>query len=403
MPGPERDSWAVMNGATRVVDAEDSRLGIGALWTPGASAVRARQGIRAAPGTPGKVTVTGTPDKNVVVSKFQAVVTASRGLGEYIATLDADKTLDLLTANPVGALPRWDLIIAVQTDTFYTDGSSSFLVRQVVGTPNAAPVDPSLAAFSDYIVLERVRFPANATVVQDSYLDHLPTTSVPQTVALGGILPVWTQAERDALAAYNGMTIRRMDKGWNETYSGVAWRVPNFTTVAALADITHPLTLQTAILNTDNKIYRWSGSAWVEYGVLGVMPGGEWLITGTQTIPTGGADSKISAAATVQGTASYCTYAGGALTLSLTGIWTVSFALEVTNATNAHWAWLSDNAAGTTRYCGSSQPGGFYSGSVTKKFTSGTVLAIWAWAELASDLVTGRNGCRLSAQFVGSA
>lgn len=309
----ERSSWAVMDGATRVVDAEDSRLAVGALWTPGASGIRARQGIRPGAGDPGKVTVSGTPDKNVLVNRFQAVVTASRGVGEYIATLDADKTLDLLTADPMGAQPRWDLIIAAQTDTFYGDGSSAFEVQQVVGTPAGSPSDPSLAAFDDYIILERIKFPALATTVQDSYLDHL-SLALPRSVGLGGLLPVYTVTERDALAAYDGMQCYRMDKDWTETYDGTAWRVPDGTVVGALADITNPRTNQLAFLSTDRSFYRWSGS-WsrlitgvrvfeaVQSAATQAMATGSAVdIAGaTSTFTTLGTNSVVSVTATVDG------------------------------------------------------------------------------------------------------
>lgn len=264
----ERDSWATMNGSTRVVDAEDARLAVGALWTPGASAIRARQGIRPATGTPGKVSVSGTPDKNVTVKKFQATVTASRGSGEYVATLDADKTLDLLTANPMGALPRWDLIVAVQTDTYYGDGSTAFVVRQVVGTPNASPSDPNVTAVTgavDYIVLERIKFPASAATVQDSYLDHL-SSALTFSVGLGGLLPVYSVTERNALSAYDGLPIYRMDRDWVEIYDGTAWRVQKVAVCSSTADrdsaITSPYDGLLAVTTDTRTLWLRQSGAW---------------------------------------------------------------------------------------------------------------------------------------------
>ncbi|MEO6081934.1 MAG: hypothetical protein ABIQ18_02380, partial [Umezawaea sp.] len=113
----ERDSLWTMNGATRVLDAEDARVGTTALIVPGAG-LRARQGLRPSSGNPGRVTQSGTPDVFVKVEKFAAVLTATRGLGEYVATLDADKTMNVLGTTPAhGSLQRNHIIIGRQTDT----------------------------------------------------------------------------------------------------------------------------------------------------------------------------------------------------------------------------------------------------------------------------------------------
>lgn len=124
---------------------------------------------------------------------------------------------------------------------------------------------------------------------------------------------------------------------------------------------------------------------------------GEWTL-GAQSFPAGGADNKITAAATQVGAPTFCTYAAGVLTLNKTGLWTISFAIEITNALTSHWVWLGNNATSATRYTGSAQNGGFYSGSITRRFTSGSQLALWEWGTDISDLVTAN--CRLQTAFV---
>jgi hypothetical protein len=72
-------------------------------------------------------------------------------------------------------------------------------------------------------------------------------------------------AARDALTPkHEGLTVYRTDKDWNEIWDGGAWRVRSFVTVAALADITNPYTDQVVLLASDDKMYRWNGSAWTE-------------------------------------------------------------------------------------------------------------------------------------------
>lgn len=258
----ERDSWAVMDGATRKVDAEDARVATTALLTPGSSAIRARQGLRPGPGNPGLVTASGTPDINVKVEKFQAVLTATRGLGEYVATLDADKTINVLGDTPAhGTLQRNHLIIALQTDTYYLDGSSKFEVIEVIGVAGSG--DPSLAAYADYILLARLRITAGASTVTSAMIDDLRPAWF---VALGGLLPVKDQTERDALTGWDGFEIYRRDRNWHEIHDGTAWRVQGVAICTSTADrdsaITHPVNGQMAVTTDLGIVWRRHAGAW---------------------------------------------------------------------------------------------------------------------------------------------
>ncbi|KFU81020.1 hypothetical protein BB31_11605 [Amycolatopsis lurida NRRL 2430] len=233
-----------MNGATRVLDAEDSRVAIGALLQPGATATAKSIGIINGAGSPGLVAATSpTPDVNVRVSAFQAAVPATRGMGPYIATLDADKMLNVLGTDPADpSNARRDLIIARQTDTYYADGSTAFTVLRVKGTPGGSPVDPDPTAgglYPDYLPLARIRIAAGATTVTAAMLDDLRP---PRIVALGGVVPVASVTERAALPAVPGLTIYRRDKGWTEVYNSTSgtWQCQGTVTTGALSDITDP-------------------------------------------------------------------------------------------------------------------------------------------------------------------
>lgn len=263
----ERDSVFVPGA---LVDVEEARVGIGALWTPGtSSAVKAKTGLRPGPNSPGLVTATGTPDGFVHVAAFQAIIQSTRGTvaGAYIATLDAVKNLNMLSTVADSTNPRNDLVIAVQSDTFYGDAGSAFLVRQVVGTPSGSPADPSLAAFPDAITLARVRVNANATTITSGNITDLRPSN---TVALGGLLPVASQTLRDALTGmYDGTAIYRTDRDWIEAYDGAAWRVQGIAIVVSVADlaaVTNPYTGQIASNTGDSMLYRYNGSAWRVHG-----------------------------------------------------------------------------------------------------------------------------------------
>lgn len=61
----------------------------------------------------------------------------------------------------------------------------------------------------------------------------------------------------------------RTDKSFEETYDGAAWRVYGLPVVAALADISNPLTGQNALLSTDGRLYRYTGTAWaLDRGII---------------------------------------------------------------------------------------------------------------------------------------
>jgi hypothetical protein len=241
-----RDSWAVQaSGPTGLLDVEESRVALGAVWMPGASGIVARSGFRPGPGTsPGLVTPTGTPDANVHVAPFQLVLQTGRAAigGPYIITLDAIANVNVLSTPADPTNPRNDLIIAQQSDTFYGDGVSTWQIRQVVGTPSGSPADPAVSGSGDYVPLARVRVNASVTTITGAVITDLRTTGHAKsltgglsTVGLGGILPVATKAERDALSLFPGLIVARLDVGGINLYDGAAWHYFGRPTTATVA------------------------------------------------------------------------------------------------------------------------------------------------------------------------
>ncbi len=285
----ERDPLWV-NGA---LDPEEVRVGEGAAWTPTTNAVRARSGIRPASGNPGAVTATGTPDANVHVAPFQAVMQSTRATaaGAYIVSLDSIKDTNTLSTPAHASLARNDLIVAHQSDVFYGDADSQFRVRQIVGTPSGSPADPSLTGYPDAIPLARVRVNAAATSITAANITDLrPNTGF--TVAVGGTLPIPDQTRRDALTGlYDGLTIYRQDRDWTEIYDGTAWRVQGVAIVSStgdLAAITAPTVGQLAYNTGDGLLYRRAATA--DWRVRGLWTSTQVLATTTAsvtfTIPT---------------------------------------------------------------------------------------------------------------------
>ncbi|TCO64391.1 hypothetical protein [Actinocrispum wychmicini] len=273
---PERPSWAAMNGTTPILDGESSRLALAALWTP-AGAVAARPGRRPAAGDPLRVTASSpTPDTKIRVAPGQGVLAATRGRGEYITTLDTAKSIDILTTRPAdGANARWDLIVAQQTDTFYGDSATNYVVRHVVGTASQQPRDPDVDGSPDYQVLARIRVPAQATAITAAMIDDLRP---PFAVALGGLLPVTDATDRAKITTpYEGQPIYRMDRDWVEVHDGTAWRVQGTAVCSSTADrdaaITAPYPGQLAITTDLGIAWQYLAGAWKVPGPLGIIGG----------------------------------------------------------------------------------------------------------------------------------
>ena len=88
------------------------------------------------------VAQTVTASASVVIGKGAGVVQDSVLNGASMLVLDTDLTLDVLTANPMGGLPRNDLIVF---DAATVSGGTGG-VRAVIGTPHASATAPSVPA-----------------------------------------------------------------------------------------------------------------------------------------------------------------------------------------------------------------------------------------------------------------
>ncbi|HTE68645.1 MAG TPA: hypothetical protein VK942_07800 [Actinomycetes bacterium] len=210
------------SGPTGTNDSREVAANVGSLVAPGVAALKSKSGFRPSGGaSPGLVTATGTPDANVHVAPFNLFLQNIRGsgLGVYFACLDAIKDINILSTPADPTNPRDDLIIAQQSDITDADANSDFLVRHVVGTPAGVPADPSVSGSTNFITLARVRVAANATSIAGAAITDLRTTGHAKsltgglfTVALGGLLPVASLAEMNALTGvYDGFHIWRSD------------------------------------------------------------------------------------------------------------------------------------------------------------------------------------------------
>lgn len=231
-----RDPWTGQaSGPAGILDVEEVRLATGALQFPMTNNLKGKSGFRPGPASPGAVTATGTPDGSVHVSAFQLFLQGGRSTasGVYICSVDATVDINILSTPANATNPRDDLIIVQVSDTFYGDSTPSKLeVKQVVGTPAASPAVPSVSGSGDYIVLAKVRVGASVTTITNANITDLRTSGHANSlsaglysVAVGGILPVATQAQRDALTGlYEGLVVDRADLDGFNRYDGSGWR-----------------------------------------------------------------------------------------------------------------------------------------------------------------------------------
>jgi hypothetical protein len=108
------------------------------------------------------VTQTGTASGSVLIAAGACINQASLGQGASRLINPSQKTLDIFTANPVGGLPRNDIVVF---------DSVTKLITVIVGTPNATPTDPTVPATS--VKLARLRNLASATTIPTAQIDNL--------------------------------------------------------------------------------------------------------------------------------------------------------------------------------------------------------------------------------------
>ncbi|MGI8665659.1 MAG: hypothetical protein ACR2N4_06490 [Jatrophihabitans sp.] len=237
----------VQAGGYTAAQDRQARAALFARSSPG----QVRPGILLSDGSDLAVTALVTPNGTVNVNKGQVVIPDAAG-GAYVLTLDALQNTDILTTHPASATnPRIDLVIARVYDNEPGDGVATTplalagggtanvqtftgKVEMVTGiaAPSGTQVPPALPN-GRCVVLKQVTVRAGTTTITAADVaDVAPgqaasTGRVGFTAAAGAPIPVRNQAERDALTPYTSLMVNRLDLGWQETYNGTGWVVPN--------------------------------------------------------------------------------------------------------------------------------------------------------------------------------
>jgi hypothetical protein len=199
----------------------EARLALGGLVTPAGTGVAVRGGTFYGPGTPGLVSGTGSMAYSVAAGQF--VVTRSAAtLGPYLGANDGATTVNTTAAPGTVGQSRWDLIWYRQPDAEQGDANSTAVFGVTQGTASGSPAKPYGSVPAGALVLAEALVPQGATQTSSGVTI---TQVAPWTVATGAPVPVRSQAERDAMTTYSGLTVYRIDTTRTEQYDGSTWRV----------------------------------------------------------------------------------------------------------------------------------------------------------------------------------
>ena len=147
------------------------------------------------------VTQALTANGTVLIGTGACINQASLGQGGSRLINPSQKTLDIFTANPMGGLPRNDIVVF---------DSITATILAIIGVPNATPTDPTVPATA--VALARLRNLASATTIPTAQIDNLivATTlrgvvTLPDpklNVTLAGSSLVTTSASGNVLIAF---------------------------------------------------------------------------------------------------------------------------------------------------------------------------------------------------------
>ncbi|MGZ4532615.1 MAG: hypothetical protein ACXVXP_09720 [Mycobacteriaceae bacterium] len=236
----------------------------------GATAVRplgGRSGVR--PGTSGLGSATSTT-WTVNPHAGALDLEASSAAGPYLYSVDDTSNTGTITAADA-TNPRIDLVYVTLNDPAEGDGSSTpgAVFGYVAGVAAGSPSAPATPARS--MALFTISVPQSG--------GGSPTTTdvAPFTAAAGAPIPVHSQAERDALTLYDGLSVYRLDLHQVETYSGTAWGIAghqpavSVQTTSSVGGITGTATDILTLTVTANGTSRYKVSGFIPYitGVSG--------------------------------------------------------------------------------------------------------------------------------------
>lgn len=203
----------VAGSVTQAVDARRAEAG---MWARNAATTVPRQGVVWAGQS---VLVAGTsttgPPMTVTVAPLHFVASKASGEGIYRAVVQSATLVDIDAAP--GSNSRIDVVWVAQQDAASPsnpDGTTQGVVGVTTGTPAASPTKPTVLTVGA-IELATVTVSAGNTNTNSAVI----TQTAKWTALRGTPIPVANQSDRDALAAYDGLQVWRLDGHRLERYT----------------------------------------------------------------------------------------------------------------------------------------------------------------------------------------
>jgi hypothetical protein len=195
-----------------VVSAQDGRLDDAGLIACHGAGMDVRTGVMHGPGTTALITGTAdTAPMAVLVAAHHAVARRQVSEGVYRGATEAPVRVPIDAAPASGS--RIDVVWVKQADAsagvLNPDATTEWLVSKTTGTAGTSPTKPAIPVGA--LELGTVTVAAGATATNGAGVTI--TNTVRQTVARGARVPVRSQAERDALTAFPGLEVYRLDNG----------------------------------------------------------------------------------------------------------------------------------------------------------------------------------------------
>lgn len=248
-----------------VTSAQEARLAdAGLLAVQGPTPADVRTGVLAGPGTTTLVTGTAsTAPMEYAVAAHQWVTSRGTANGPYRGSLDAVQLVATTAAPASGS--RIDVVYEKQQDATpgvpTPDATTAPLygVAQGVST-TGTPAKPALPVGA--LELATATVAAGATRTDGAGVTI--TNTARQTVARGAPIPCRNQTERDALTAFPGLRVLRLDQGGaEEWWDGVGWRI----TVAG-----------NPVIATGTNVSGTDGAQVLTYAATIPSPGGRYRV-----------------------------------------------------------------------------------------------------------------------------
>lgn len=217
-------------GATHTAQIMRGAFNVLSSGAASASSMRARGGVNPALGAFYVVTQNGSPNMSVNVGSGHALVPGSLSDVQGVYSCQNTATVNKTIAASDPSLPRIDIVVLKVEDSVYSGAANTWSIAVVTGTAASSPAVPTTPANS--LVLAQIAVGAGVTTIVNANITDVRFL----LVASGGVLPVRSKTERDALFdVYDGYSVWRQDIDMLNFYTGSTWRFFGLPSTNAVA------------------------------------------------------------------------------------------------------------------------------------------------------------------------